>query len=121
MLSENSPFKPTYPFPRSRRVHGRTIFLLLRKSGRKKYSKNLGINYLKSTEDVQIGFAISKKVGNSVTRNRIRRIIREYLRTHPEILPKTGKILLSAHRRFSGWSLELEQQLRDLLIFTTID
>lgn len=43
--------------------------------------KNLVIYYLPNgTEEFRVGFSISKKVGNAVTRNRVRRYLKESLR-----------------------------------------
>ncbi len=46
--------------------------------GKKVYSKSLGLFYVKvpSVEKLLIGISVSKKHGNAVTRNRVKRLIR---------------------------------------------
>lgn len=43
--------------------------------GKRSYAKSLAMLYLKS-EKLKIGFCVSKKHGNAVTRNRIKRLLR---------------------------------------------
>ena len=55
-------------------------FQLVFNKGKRVYSKNLTLIYLESKE-LKVGFAISKKHGGSVQRNRIKRILRESFRS----------------------------------------
>lgn len=67
-------------------------------------------------DGVRVGFAISKSAGKAVTRNRIRRRLREALKNCEEINTFKGSVLLSA--RPSSLSLgftELESELCELL------
>ena len=55
-------------------------FELVFKKGKRIFSSNLTIIYLKA-EDLKVGYAVGKKHGGSVQRNRIKRILRESFRS----------------------------------------
>lgn len=57
----------------------------------KSYANKLLIMYVKHTEqaETRIGISVSKKVGNSVVRHRVTRLVRESFRLNKEIV-KTG-------------------------------
>ena len=55
--------------------------------GKKIYSAHLTLIYV-SEETLKVGYAVSKKHGNSVTRNRIKRILRESFRSFSPSLSK---------------------------------
>ncbi|MBQ0099661.1 MAG: ribonuclease P protein component [Firmicutes bacterium] len=55
-------------------------FQLVFNKGKRVYSKNLTLIYLEQKE-LKVGFAISKKHGGSVQRNRIKRLLRESFRS----------------------------------------
>ncbi len=62
-------------------------FLVLKQQGRRKRLTSwLVVNYLNnSNENLRFGLTISKKVGNSVLRNRLKRFCREYMRKQQNI------------------------------------
>jgi ribonuclease P protein component len=51
------------------KIHGRHVLALARRRA-------------EPTFDGRLGFTVTKKIGNAVVRNRIRRLVREWLRTH---------------------------------------
>ena len=69
------------------------------KKGKRVFSSSLTMIYMEE-QTLKAGFAVGKKLGGSVTRNRIKRILRESFRSFlPKIrqnfffvfIPKTGK------------------------------
>ncbi len=62
-------------------------FNLVFKKGKRLYSDKLTIIYFSSSE-LKAGFAVSKKHGKSVKRNRIKRLLRESFRS---FMPKIGQ------------------------------
>jgi ribonuclease P protein component len=70
-----------YSLPKTVRLLKRAQFLKLSKEGTKVHTSYFISAVLNSTaENHRIGITISRKVGNAVARNRIKRIIREYFR-----------------------------------------
>ena len=71
--------------PKKARLLKRAEFLTLSKQGKKVYADGfLAIVCVGTAHNNRIGITVSKKVGNAVERNRIKRIIREYFRHNKE-------------------------------------
>ena len=71
--------------PKKERLLKRAQFLTLSKQGKKIYTDCFIAIVIRGTaHNNRIGITVSKKVGNAVERNRIKRIIREYFRHNKE-------------------------------------
>ena len=55
-------------------------FNLVFKKGKRIFGKNLSLIYIPA-KDLKVGYAVSKKHGGSVKRNRIKRVLRESFRS----------------------------------------
>ena len=66
-------------FPRRYRLGGNRNYRYVYRRGKSYPSRNLVLIHLKGRE-LKIGFSVSGKVGKAVTRNRIRRCLREDVR-----------------------------------------
>ena len=66
-------------FPRRYRLGSNRNYRCVYRRGKSYPSRNLVLIHLKG-RDLKIGFSVSGKVGNAVTRNRIRRCLREDVR-----------------------------------------
>ena len=66
-------------FPRRYRLGNNRNYRAVYRRGKSTPSRNLVLIHLKG-RDLKIGFSVSGKVGNAVTRNRIRRCLREDVR-----------------------------------------
>lgn len=62
----------------------------------KSFANRLLVMYVKKTDrpDTRIGISVSKKVGNSVVRHHITRLIRESFRLHEDMLEKELDIVV---------------------------
>ena len=104
-----------FRLPRDRRIHGRSLFIELRRKGSRKRRSHLSVCYLPSTNPLRIGFAIPKKIGSAVIRNRIRRLLREYIRHHWYDAPDTGILLFSCHQAFTAMDVVIEREVTELI------
>ncbi len=106
-------------FPKSARLRKRHEFLKLSRTGRKIHSAHFVIVSGKSDcGETRVGITVSGKVGNSVVRNRIKRLLREYFRRHRRELGAGLDFLVIARKSASEISSrsvakELSQSLID--------
>ncbi len=68
------------------RLKKRREFLAVAASGQKAVARGLVLQYMRNpsldAETLRVGFTVTKKVGNAVVRNRVRRRLREAFRLH---------------------------------------
>jgi ribonuclease P protein component len=65
------------------RIRKRSEYLHLADDGRRLFSRHFIIVCASRNDSVsRLGVTVTKKVGNAVTRNRLKRLCREYFRTH---------------------------------------
>jgi ribonuclease P protein component len=97
-------------FHNHERLHNKKEFLTVYQQGIRSYSKYFTIIARKNNSGCRrLGITVSKKVGNAVRRNRIKRLIREFFRLNKTrisqshdivIIGKKGIPLLSYHDVF---------------------
>ena len=104
-------------FPRSVRVRSRADYLKIQRSGRK-----LGGRYLiilsmdNGLPAARFGITVSRKTGNAVTRNRVKRRIRELQRLNRDIVVPGKDIVVIATREASEATFEkMKMEYADLI------
>ena len=101
-------------FARRYRLGDNKNYRYVYRRGKSYPSRNLVLIYLKGKEQ-KFGFSVSSKVGNAVTRNRIRRFMREDVRKMRTRL-KCGKYIFIARPALKTVPHEeLTRELRSLL------
>ena len=101
-------------FARRYRLGDNKNYRYVYRRGKSFPSRNLVLIYLKGREQ-KFGFSVSSKVGNAVTRNRIRRCMREDVRRMRTEL-KCGKYIFIARPALKTVPHEeLSRELRSLL------
>jgi ribonuclease P protein component len=86
-------------FTKRERIRGKSDFERLRRSG-KKFTDGIFLAVI-LTNDVglsRLGIAVPKRVGNAVTRNRIKRLIRETFRLNRESIGASIDLLVVVRR-----------------------
>lgn len=89
----------TNSFPRTCRLQGRKAILDVIRKGDKLRGKNLGLSYIEGTP-TRFGISVPRSYGNAVRRNRIKRIIREFLRQNRYLWPKSRSVLIKICGKF---------------------
>ena len=94
-------------FSQYERMRKRPDYLACFARGRKKYSAHFIIFYLdRGTGCARIGITVSKKVGNAVRRNRIKRLLREFFRLHKAIFLPGVDFSLVVKKNYSLTTLD---------------
>ena len=87
----------SFCFSKKERLLNRKDFVNLNRIGKRFHSAHfllyIGKNRLGIT---RLGIIASKKIGNAVTRNRVKRFIREFFRLHKSLMPEGIDILVVA-------------------------
>jgi ribonuclease P protein component len=62
-------------------------------------------------------FRVPRRVGNAPTRNRVRRLMREFIRTHKDLWPVDSAVVLTANLSATELSFQVvSEQLERLLV-----
>lgn len=105
-------------FRRASRLRRRADFLRVQKEGTNRRAKHF---ILLTTGDNQertprLGITASKKVGNAVARNRVKRQIREWFRRTPkELLGPTDRVVIARKGAIGLPAKEVAKELRSLI------
>ena len=101
-----------FSFPRAERLLNRKDFVNLNRLGKRRYTAHFVIIFRKNNLGItRLGITASKKTGNSVKRNRIKRLIREFYRLHKAFFPKGYDIIIAtitSAKTLDYWSLKEE-------------
>jgi len=68
----------------------------------------------RDTASWRLGLAVSKKIGDSVRRNRVKRVLREFFRLHQHSISIPGDIVVVPKRGLSVHNLGLAQVREEL-------
>lgn len=102
-------------YPKEARVRRRAEFTACYERGRRVHTTHFLLFLLSAPgARARTGMAVSRKVGNAVTRNRIKRLLREFFRLHAEALPP-GDVVAVAKRQAGEAGLDLAAVTRELL------
>ncbi|MEE9613714.1 MAG: ribonuclease P protein component [Thermodesulfobacteriota bacterium] len=86
-------------FTKAERLLKPKEFFLVRKRGKRVTTRSFTIYILPTELKVRrLGLAVSGRVGNSVKRNRIKRLLREFFRLNKEKFPPSSDVMISVRR-----------------------
>ncbi len=107
----------SFTFQKEERIIKRADFINLNLHGKRYFSKNFVLILKKNKGDItRLGITVSKRVGGSVKRNRIKRAIREFFRHNKKQIPKGYDIMVSALKEGDNYPfLKVQEELVCLL------
>jgi ribonuclease P protein component len=86
-------------FKKNERIRKRKEYLTIYKQGARSYSDHFTVIVCRNESgDRRLGITVSKKVGNAVKRNRIKRLIREFFRLNKSGFADSQDIVIMAKR-----------------------
>lgn len=108
----------SYRFPAAHRIKKRPEFLALRNSGRLFRTRNFLVSTCNRTcGPTRLGITVTRRVGNAVVRNRVKRQVREFFRLTYPVLPAQVDISIVARNGAAYLTAsEVHQELADLLV-----
>jgi len=104
-----------FHFPRHRRLLRPAQFELVYGDGRSVRRGPLLVHAMPSEHDTRIGFSVSRKVGNAVRRNRIKRKLRDAFRRMQHDLPGRYDLVVTVRRHDPFTQDEYDRILRDAM------
>lgn len=96
--------------PRWHRLTRRPDFTVCYEAGRRYFSRHFVLfvhQRRDGPEGWRMGLAVTKKMGNAVTRNRIKRVLRAFFRLHQHLLPERVDIVAVPKRNLDVAQLDL--------------
>jgi ribonuclease P protein component len=98
------------------RVKKRRDFTRVYQKGKSVAAKDMVLCYRKNgLSDFRVGFTVSKKVGNAVTRNHVRRRLKEIARLHPDFFMLGYDYVIVAKHTITQISYrEMEKEVENL-------
>jgi ribonuclease P protein component len=92
---------PGLGFGKERRIRRRSDFLRVQAVGQRTSTTHFVLLVAAREEAAcaRVGFVVTRKVGNAVQRNRIKRVCRECFRTWPDLVPDGIDLVIIARSR----------------------
>jgi ribonuclease P protein component len=89
----------TQTFGRDERIRKRQDYLRIYEQGVRRHTQRFTIIICPNRSGIRrLGMTVSKKAGNAVQRNRIKRLLREFFRLNKSRLPASQDIVIIAKR-----------------------
>lgn len=108
----------SFSFPKTRRILKRKDFVNLNRSGKKVHTEHFAITVGRSGPGTnRLGITASKRAGNAVQRNRIKRLVREFYRLNISRLPQGVDLVVAAKRGAADLDLRKVREELGAILF----
>ena len=89
----------SFSFPKKERLLKRANFVYLNRSGERHHARHFVVIFRQNGLDItRLGVTVSKKTGNAVKRNRVKRLIREFFRLNKSYIPQGYDMVVTAKK-----------------------
>jgi len=107
----------SFSFPKSERLLNRKDFVNLNRFGKKCHTRHFLVIFRQNLLGInRLGITASKKAGNAVKRNRIKRLIREYFRLNKHNIYQGCDIIIIAKKGADELALaEAAEELNEII------
>ncbi len=108
----------SFPFPKTNRLLNRKDFVNLNKSGKRYHTAHFTLIFKPNgLGNTRLGITVSKKIGNAVKRNRVKRLIREFFRLHKNLFPQRYDIVIMAKIGAGGLDFwKIKEELGEIIL-----
>ena len=106
-----------FSFPKTERLLNRADFVNLNRSGRRHHSEHfVVISKQNGLGITRFGVSVSKKTGNAVKRNRVKRLLREFFRLRRSHFPNGHDIVIVAKKTSNSLDFwQVEEELGEII------
>lgn len=92
----------TFSLRKSEKIRKRSDFQAVYEKGKRIHSKSFIVLLSRNDKGTaRFGITVSKKVGNAVRRNRIKRLVREFFRLNRDRIPESTDVVIIARKDLS--------------------
>jgi len=89
----------SFSFSKKEKLLNRRDFVNLNRLGERHQTAHFAILLKQNGRgNTRLGITVSKRTGNSVNRNRVKRLIREFFRLHKDLFPRGYDFVISAKK-----------------------
>ncbi|MBW2033337.1 MAG: ribonuclease P protein component [Deltaproteobacteria bacterium] len=108
----------SFSFFKKKRILNRADFVNLNRSGQRHHTKHFIVILKENGLGItRLGLTVSRKTGNAVKRNRVKRLIREFFRLNDTYFPQGYDIVITAKKDASYLDLrKIKNELGEILI-----